>query len=831
MDDEGAGPSAAEVHGFGSSDPDGGLIAIAPVLAGNGAALAATKIVARPASIPTTVLADGIVPTLNTYRDLGPVPSNKPMNVAITLHHNDAAVAAFEASLNNPASANYQHWLTPDQFQARFDAPAATLGTVRAFATRFGMRLYNPSGLGDVTLVSGTAAQVEQTFSIGLHRFLDTHGQEFYANTNAPTVPAGVSVGGVLGLQSLVTMHRPPGIATGQGQCVSGVCTGLLGPTALWSVYDQPSANFGQGETIGIIGEGRTDDVIRALRRFEKTRGLPNVPVQVYWTDPGAKTDDAGRIEWELDTQASTGMAPEVSQVRLYFGSDLSLSTLATTLQTWASDPKGPHQTNASLGICEDNPALDGLLGPSQEASGFALAQAAVEGRAFFSSTGDTGAGCAIVTGVNGVTYGALPFASYPASDPNATGVGGTVVYTDGAAKSPKLVDEHAWDHTGGTRSDFIAQPAYQDGVTALQASYCASQPNGTPYASPTLCRGTSDVAALSGDGTIVVAHRADGAVEANGYDMVDVDPSSGSDVYADHFAEGGTSLSSPLWTGMWARVNAAHKHGPLGRANDTLYGIASGPHGATAFHDVIEGANPLPATPGWDFPTGLGSPDLTNIMKVADAGNLKPVHDVKPSKGRDPAPIQATGVDYGCPATFSDVSGDAASLPQSAPQLDILHGDVALSADASKIRAAITVSNLSAQVPEGWTSMDWMIYWTQPDDGVTPPTSYTKDYYAVDVSVDATGAITYTDGTVAFDDSGDSQYSSTNTVTGRFVPGQNGLIEVDAPVADVGGLVSGSQLGTVGGQTTESNVATGLIIDTAAGGGSWTLGSRSCLT
>src|SRR5206468_4963347 len=128
-------------------------------------------------------------------------------------------------------------------------------------------------------------------------------------------------------------------------------------------------------------------DVIRALRRFEVTRGLPNVPVQVYWTDAGAKTDDSGRVEWELDTQASTGMAPEVSQVRLYFGSDLSVSTLATTLQTWASDPNGPHQVNASLGLCEDNPALDGLLGPAQEASGFALAQAAVEGRAFFSSS------------------------------------------------------------------------------------------------------------------------------------------------------------------------------------------------------------------------------------------------------------------------------------------------------------------------------------------------------------------------------------------------------------------------------------------------------------
>jgi pseudomonalisin len=782
--------------------------------------------------MPVTTLAQDVVPNLGSYADQGEVPAGQQMNVVVTLQHDDAAIAAFEGSLNDPASASYEQWLTPDQFQARFDAPAADVAKVRGFATRAGLQLYNPDGLGDTTLVSGTAAQVEQTFGVKLHRFLDgTTGREFFANVNAPTVPSGLGVAGVLGLQSYVMMKRPHSIGDPQAQtqCVAGVCTGLLGPTGLWSVYDQPSSDYGQGESIGIIGEGRTDDVIRALRRFESTRNLPNVPVQVYWTDPGAKTDDSGRVEWELDTQASTGMAPMVSQVRLYFGSDLSVATLATTLQSWASDPDGPNQTNASIGICEDNPALDGLLGPAQMASGFALAQAAIEGRSFFSSSGDTGASCAIIAAENGVTYN-VPTASYPAADPNATAVGGTVVYTDGAATSPKRVDERAWDHTGGTRSDFIAMPSFQKDITVLNSTPCITQPNGTPYATPTPCRGTSDVAALSGDGTIVVNHKADGAVEANGYDMVDLDPSSGSDVYNDHFSEGGTSLSSPLWTGMWARVNAAHKQGPLERANDTLYSVAASPAGATAFHDITEGANPLPATPGWDFPTGLGSPDLTNLIKAADAGNLKPVHNVQPSTGADPAPIQAPGVSYGCPATFTDPSGDAASLPQSAPQLDILHGDVALSSDATKIRAALTVSNLSTDVPLGFTAVDWIMYWTQPADGVPPPTSYTKDYYAVEATVDVTGAISYTDGTIAFDDSGNYQYTSVNTVSGRFVQGQNGVVEVDAPVADVGHLVSGTQLGTVGGATDEGNLVTGLIVDTASGSGSWTLGSTSCL-
>jgi pseudomonalisin len=789
---------------------------------------------------PTTTLVTDVVPALATYTDLGPVAAGKPMQVVVPLQHDDQAIAAYEASLNNPSSPNYEQWLTPDQFQAKFDAPAANVAAVRNFVTREGLQLYNTQGLGDLTFASGTAAQVEQTFGVAIHNFVASDGTSFYANLNAPLVPSGVGVVGVLGLQNLIQMKDPkakpgpgnPGTPEPQGQCVPGVnaCTGLLGPTDLWSVYNQPSTDLGNGQSIGIIGEGQTADVISALRRFEKTRNLPVVPVQVYWTDPAPKTDDSGRIEWELDTQASTGMAPDVSQLRLYFGSDLSVGGLATSLQTWASDPYGPNQVNASIGLCEDNPGVDGLLGPAQEASSFALAQAATEGRAFFASTGDTGAGCAVgATAVNGVTYGPVPDATYPATDPNATGVGGTVLYTNGAATNPQRVDEHAWDHGGGTKSSFIAQPAYQNGITALKANLCISQPDGTPYPPGTLCRGTADVAALSGDATVIVDGV--GGLQADGYDMTDYDPSA--NTYSDHFAEGGTSLSSPLWAGMWARVNAAHQNArhqnvPLGNANSVLYGIASSPAGSTAFFDVTEGANPLPATPGWDFPTGLGTPNLGNIIKAADNGNTRALSKAVP-QGSDPPPIQATGPSYGCPATFNDADGDASSLPGSAPQLDILHGDVALSSDGNDVRAALSVENLSTTVPTGWLNEDWIVYWTQPDDGVPPPAGDVSDAYAVEATVDMLGNITYTDGTIAFDSSGGYSYSPVNTVTGSFTPGVNGRVEVDAPLSDVG-LASGTQMGTVGGATDEGNDVEGLIVDEASGSGSWTLGTTSCL-
>ena len=73
----------------------------------------------------------------------------------------------------------------------------------------------------------------------------------------------------------------------------------------------------------------------------------------------------------------------------------------------------------------------------------------------------------------------------------------------------------------------------------------------------------------------------------------------------------GGTSLSSPLWVGMWTRIQAAaadQTHG-LGFADQTLYAVGNGPHYADDFHDITLGGNGLYiATPGWDYVSGFGT-------------------------------------------------------------------------------------------------------------------------------------------------------------------------------------------------------------------------------
>ena len=58
---------------------------------------------------------------------------------------------------------------------------------------------------------------------------------------------------------------------------------------------------------------------------------------------------------------------------------------------------------------------------------------------------------------------------------------------------------------------------------------------------------------------------------------------------------------------------------GRLGYLNPILYRIAR--RDRSAFHDVTKGGNRLQnATPGWDYATGLGSPDVAKLAEAIAA-------------------------------------------------------------------------------------------------------------------------------------------------------------------------------------------------------------------
>jgi kumamolisin len=57
---------------------------------------------------------------------------------------------------------------------------------------------------------------------------------------------------------------------------------------------------------------------------------------------------------------------------------------------------------------------------------------------------------------------------------------------------------------------------------------------------------------------------------------------------------------------------------GRLGYVNPMLYDLAAGAGEPSPFHDVVRGGNRLHrAEPGWDYATGLGSPDGERLARA----------------------------------------------------------------------------------------------------------------------------------------------------------------------------------------------------------------------
>jgi hypothetical protein len=815
---------------------------------------------ASPARGAVTHLAGDVIPGLSALKPTGPTPAGQRIEINLDLVNTKAsAETALNRALYTKGSPDYHHFLTPAQFASEFAVPAGETASAVQWATRDGLTVGRISATGDLLALSGTVGQAEQTFGVSIADYV-WHGLHFYANTADPSVPAALQIFGVDGLNSAQKMHtfnHAPaasarhGSSPAQDTCdpSGSVCVGVTTPNDIRSAYDAPSANKGEGQTAAVFGEGDYNGPIKDLRLFEANFKLPKVPVQVVLSDtstnPADYSDTAGDGEWDLDTQAITGVAPDIQQLDLYFGTSLNDADVARMFSAWADDKNGPLQANASFGECEYNPASSALPSADDFPAGQTftaetervLTQANAEGRTLFASSGDTGSSCPVVpVDVNGVGNEAFPDVAYPCASPEAVCVGGTVLYTTGgdteAAPDPSShatrVLEYTWTYTGGGSSVVFPQPAWQAKATPLPGQ-CLYDDSGTPVSGPTPCRAVPDVAAQSGD------------VVTNGYSIY----SSGQLT-----ENGGTSLSSPLNVGMWTLDQAAS---PKALGN----GFAAPAFYANSgdFFDIGGGSSSPPtgngyfvSTPGWDYVSGLGVQDVTSLEKAIDNG-ITPTNDIpSPDTGTEtvvtPSGTVVSGgggsgsgsggpaADAACVPLFTgtaNTAGYPAAQPvQQEPQLDILQGDMhtVTIGGTPELQTILTIQNMqdgASAVAEPGGANEYYMTWT-----------YKGTTYFTNAEVSAIGD-SYSYGTVS-KVGASNQYSNTGTVTGAIVTGANGTVTVDVPLSDVGSPAAGDTLGGPAGFTYVEIGAPGVggslqQVNNAGPGNNYTLGEVCAAT
>lgn len=554
----------------------------------------------------------------------GTVSGSQAIHLNITLAINQSALDACVQSINDTTSANFQHFLSPQDIADHFAPATSDINKLTTYLANAGLKVDQSFKTNAALSVDGTVSQVEQAFNVTLNQY-QKGNRTVYAPDKAATLPADLQkiVDSITGLSTESAVHCNVSGGNGKTDCgflshysrfqlpanlpkqktshLDGDCTlasigtpGLSGtlsinPLLTWAeVKNNYGLNTlatqgfdGSGTSIGMVefdtyDPGDVNNYIKcATGSFAQDR-IQNVVVV-----PGGAAPDsgAGAGEATLDLELAAGMTSNKTHIINYYAPNDAQweSSLQDILHRAASDKK-VSVLSISYGDFEED------MSPTYMASvNDSMKLLAAEGISVFVASGDCAA-------YGSGQYGQKAL-SFPASAPWAISVGGTELKTDvlGARQDevawvnskpdPKAACGNTWGSGGGLSSvASFTVPAWQKG-TGVSNQYS----NGL--------RQVPDVSAA--------------AINISFY-------------YSGFWlGVGGTSAAAPIWAAGVDVVNQAlaAKGKPAFGGVPTVYTLANGSSGSKAFFDVTKGSNIVyPATKGWDFVTGWGTPQFDQI-------------------------------------------------------------------------------------------------------------------------------------------------------------------------------------------------------------------------
>ena len=561
------------------------LVVAAAVCAAGFAASAAEKIAAPPAPAAvsrwaaTHTKAHALAYAVAT--DKGAMVDDRSVPIAVALQlQNKAELDLLTQQLSAGRSTRT---ISSQQFMERYAPTREQAVRVVNYLRSHGFHNVVMAENRLLVTADGTPGQIRAAFQAELHHF-NVRGREAFANVTDANVPETLAdtVLAVTGLQTVHLAHTLAKRAEPQPQAMNPTSPQLttqaivgVNPTLFPSIYGANGMPSASTATIGIITQGSMTQTVADLKTFAANAGYPVPPVSVI-TVGAASSDTSGVDEWNMDTQSSLAAAGgTIKAMRLYTATTLSDANLTTTYNKVVSDNLA-KVINVSLGECETSAKSSGTQASNDQIFQTAVAQ----GQTFSVSSGDSGSyECG----------GSTSQQSYPAVSPYVMAIGGTTLSTNGGT----WVGETAWSCTGPSTCPQSASGGTGGGVSSTEAA--PSWQTNAGVLTTAGKRGVPDVSfdASPNSGALILVN--------------------GSTVQI-----GGTSLSAPLFTGFYSRIQAAHGN-TLAFPAPTLYaGAATNP---SWFHDVTSGSNGGYTTgTGWDYVTGYGSLQVQNFSSAFGA-------------------------------------------------------------------------------------------------------------------------------------------------------------------------------------------------------------------
>lgn len=559
-------------------------------------------------SAQSAVLAHHVPPIVSSgqAQPAGALDPSQHLRLTISLPlRNEAALDSLLADIYNPASPNFHHYLTPEQFDAQFAPTAEDYAKLVSWAQSEGFLVTTQVANRRLIDVDAPVAVVNRALHLNMKSFHDTaNNRDFRAPDAEPKPDLGLTLLAIDGLDTSVPKHThlkkgpdplPQYVAApnalggapivAQASAIQPNITGS-GPSNTYLPSDMRAAYYGSGSLTGTgqtVGIFSYDGYLASdLTLYDSKTGMSssvpvkNVLVNGYngacfgFTSSGQEDpstcDDGEQI---LDIVQVQGMAPGLTQILFYEG-----ASSTDVLNQMVSDNTAKVISSSWGG---------GDFGTASDAP---FKQMAAQGQTYLNATGDSGA-------FNSQTY------DPPSVDPNITQVGGTDLTTTSAGGA--WSSETGWADSGGGYYTGTAIPTWQQ---------------------------TSGVITSTNKGSTTLRNSPDIAAEAN-FDNSTADDGAFETGY------GGTSYATPRMAGYIALANqqaVANGKGTLGFINPTLYTLGLGSSKATVYHDITSGTNKasagsgsFTAVAGYDLVTGWGSPNGPGLINALAGSTTTP--------------------------------------------------------------------------------------------------------------------------------------------------------------------------------------------------------------
>ena len=643
---------------------------------GQTTALATPRIQSAVSTSPLVPLKGNTLPLAQARFDRGIVPDGTPTgHMMMVLKRSDAQQKALDqlvAAQQDPKSASFHKWMTPESFGTQFGVADADVQTVASYLSSQGFAVGRIFKNKMAIEFSGTAGQVRSAFRTEIHSYA-VNGQTFHANASDPQIPAALTpvVSGVAAMNDFKTpSHNTPqqmllNRKTGKAHPLyadENNQVESVSPGDLAVIYDIPATYNGTGVTVGLIGDSNINLSIAANYRI--TFGLPvNAPtVIVDGTDPGI-TDDADLAYEQLDLLAAT--AP-LAKVNYYVSATTDQGAGVDFAMIRAVEDDAVQVLVFGFEGCEKTLGASGNALYSQAweqaaAQGISVIVGAGGGGAAECDAPVNGAPASVATqglAVNGYASTAFntavgvsdfyfgPTGSVNQNNPNdpyftywSTENTGTAGYTSALRYMPEQPNNESYQATNQQTftPDVLASGGGVSTLGLVNLSDDSQSAHPKPAYQSGFGDGISTTARIIPDVSIYGGNLTNGSTYILCIDAADC--VHGSPDLLQYSAGGGSAASAATFGGITALLVQAK--GAQGNLNPNLYATYKAAPGA--FHDIAAGTNAVAcasgspncaggyttagsglgyqATAGYDAASGLGSVDVANLISGWKSG------------------------------------------------------------------------------------------------------------------------------------------------------------------------------------------------------------------